>query len=73
MAEITETGDSYDYLETTHLTGDLHYVSKYGKMWWYTAAALTLLVPPAGVFLAVFLFANSIVTDPTEAELRIEA
>jgi len=48
--------------EGTHLFGDVYYIDRWPSWYWYLGAALCVLLPPAGVFLVVYLFVSNVTT-----------
>jgi len=57
------------WADAKRITGDWYFVpNKYPKWLWTIAAVFSLLVPPAGVFMAVFMVSSSIHTPGDEIE-----
>lgn len=59
MGQHTDT-DPFAHVDAKQITGDYYFVNKFTKRWWYLAAALCLVAPPAGFFLLALFVSNGI-------------
>lgn len=63
------TDDDQDRDRYAHLTGD-YYIDReaYSAWYWYTTAALCIVLPPVGFFFLAFFGVGSLTTDPDTEE-----
>jgi hypothetical protein len=67
-----QSADGFETVDPTHLTGDLYFVNRFTKWYWYLAGALCLLVPPAGAFLLTYFVASCVTTTPDAVDVYPE-
>lgn len=58
-----------DVVDHTHLVGGFYFVDKYRPLWWAMAGVTTLLLPPAGAFVATWMLIACITTDPDDVTM----